>query len=129
MAANDLDQRSEAFMRGLWDATKAKAAGMAAYAAPGMGGRELSDEEIAQAWNTRALSVEQEWDLWRQRKPDGSPQYTPEEIGMQVFPHREKLAKSGGRVEPKDWIGWANRRAEHEQKKLDSRQQEGTTDG
>lgn len=116
------DRRSEAFMRGLFDATIERAKGLAGYMDPGMGGKRLSDDEIDAAWNTRALTVEQEWNLWRQgRTPEsvarGERMLSPEEIGMQVFPHREKLGKSGGRIMPKAYADWVNQRANREEKK------------
>jgi hypothetical protein len=132
----DLDQRSEGFLRGLFETTVEKARGMSAYMAPGLGGKKLSDEDVSLAWNTRALTVEQEWDLWRiGRTPETAGQriLTPEEIGMQVFPHRERIAKSGGRVQPKEWFSWVNQRAERERKKKEQQQPswmaEGQTDG
>lgn len=117
----EIDQRSEAFLRGLWDATVNKAQGMSGYMAPGLGGQKMTPDDIDEAWNHRALTVEQEWDLWRQgstpeRIAAGERKLTPEEIGMQVFPHREKLAKSAGRVQPKDWIGWVNQQANRQVK-------------
>lgn len=132
----DLDQRSEQFMRGLFETTVEKARGMAGYMSPGLGGKKLSDADVSLAWNERALTVEQEWDLWRVgRTPEtaGQRPFTPEEIGLQVFPKRERIAKSGGRVEPKEWMVWVNQRAEHERKKQEQQASpmmaEGQTDG
>lgn len=125
-----LDQRNEPFMRGAMEAAIEKAKGLAPYFGPGYGAKKVQPDEINTAWNTREMSVEQEWDLWRQRKPDGSPMYTPEEIGLKVFPHRERLAKSGGRIQPRDWIAWANQQAERQFKQSGQQPAEGTqTDG
>lgn len=113
------DQIDESFLRGAFETLMKRAEGMAPHFAAS-GGKKLSDEEIETAWNTRALSVEQEWELWRQgNTPETAhlPKLTPEEIGLKVFPHREKLAKSGGRIEPKQFIGWANSYAERQFKK------------
>jgi len=133
------DRRSEAFVRGLFDAAVQRARGLAGYMDPGMGGKRLSDQDIDAAWNTRALSVEQEWDLWRQGRTSeslarGERALTPEEIGMQVFPHREKLGKSGGRIMPKEYAQWVNGRAKREEDKRQAAQpmqsaEGGMTDG
>lgn len=118
--AQDLDRRSEEFMRGLFEQTVEKARGVAAYMSPGLGGKKLTPAEEEMAWSERALSVEQEWDLWRLgRTPEtaGQRPLTPEEIGLQVFPKRERIAKSGGRVQPKEWVAWVNSYAERQRKK------------
>lgn len=87
---------AELFTQGLWTSMKERAAGAARVYGPGSNNKELTPDEEATIWNTRTMPLEKEWDLWRQG-------LTPEEIGLQVFGDREKLVKSGGRLEPKDW--------------------------
>lgn len=110
------------FIEGLYDAMRKRAADMAPSFAPGYGTKKMTPEDVETVWNRRAMPVEQEWELWRAVKPDGSPMYTPAQIGMQVFPEREKFAKSGGRVEPKEWITFANQTAKRMAAKREAQQ-------
>jgi hypothetical protein len=91
----------EQMVSGLWDKLKERAGGLGGLIGKGYDATPLSEDDEAMLWSRRALSVEQEWDLWRQG-------LTPEEIGMQVFPDRERLVKSGGRIEPSQWYSRAN---------------------
>jgi hypothetical protein len=102
------DDKTEQHLRGLWDQMKARAKGMSIVYGPGYDNKPLSREEEKTLFRQRALSVEQEHELWRATNQDGSPMYTPERIGQLVFDQREKLAKSGGRIEPKQWIKYLN---------------------
>lgn len=119
------DQRDEVFLRGLFDAAIERARRLSEYMSPGAGGKRMTDDEIEQAWNERAMPVEQEWELWKIGKtPEtaGMRPLTPEEIGLRVFPRREKLAKSGGRVRPSEFIGWTNNYAERRRKAKEQQQ-------
>lgn len=111
------------FIEGLYNAMRKRAADMAPHFAPGYGTKEMTPEDTELVWNRRAMPVEQEWALWRAVKEDGTPMYTPAQIGMQVFPEREKLAKSGGRVEPKEWITFSNTLAKRMAAKREGQQQ------
>jgi len=102
--ANLADKPQEDFSAGLWDAMKGSVAGVSDHFAPGFGSKELTPAEELSIWNERQLSLEQEWELWRAG-------FTPQEIGLKVFGNRQRLAKSGGRVEPADEIAYANRLA------------------
>ena len=99
------DAPTTQFLDGLWEAVKGRAASMAPVFGSGSGGTTLSRDQIDLLWNERHLTPEQEAALWQQG-------LTPEEIGMQVFKNRERLMKSGGRIEPSQWISWANRQAQ-----------------
>jgi hypothetical protein len=104
-------QDTPAFIEGLYEAMRKRAADLAPNFAPGYGTKEMTPEDVDLVWNRRVMPVEQEWELWRQTKPDGTPMYTPNQIGLLVFPDREKFAKSGGRVEPAEWIPFVNQTA------------------
>lgn len=108
------DRPSQQFLDGLWEATKGRAASMAPVFGEGAGGTTLSQAKIDVLWNERHLSPEQEAELWQQG-------LTPEEIGLQVFKNRERLMKSGGRIEPAQWISWCNRQARrmHDQRQAE----------
>lgn len=105
----EMDQK--AYAAALWERLKADASNASGiFSGQGHAKKLTLDEKLA-IWNDRALSVEQEHDLWRQgRTPETAhlPILSPEEIGLKVFPKREQLYKSGGNVEPKDWIKEAN---------------------
>lgn len=106
------DSKTEVFISGLWDRMKERAAGMAAAYGGGM--------------NTKKLTRDEEKLLFRARTDaDGKPGISDEEaishlqagmsreaVGLLMYPRREKLAKSGGRLEPKDWIDYLNRLAD-----------------
>lgn len=94
-------QSAEQFAAGLWDSMRGHVAALAPHFSPGYGNSELTPEQELAIWNDRQLSIEQEWELWDQG-------LSAEEIGMRVFPYREQLVKSGGRVEPEQWIAKAN---------------------
>jgi len=111
------------FIEGLYEAMKARAASLAPHFTPGYGSKAMNADDEDVVWNRRKIPVEQEWELWRQKKPDGTPMFTPSQIGLMVFPDREKFAKSGGRVEPKDWITFANRTAQRMAAKREAQQQ------
>lgn len=102
---------NEQFLEGLYQAMRARAVDLAKQLAPDASGKELTPDEIHLLWNTRAMPLEQEWALWSQTNPDGTPTFTPEQIGLMVFPQREGLAKRGGRVEPREQTLWANQQA------------------
>lgn len=110
------------FLEGLYQAMRARAATMAPHFQPGYGAQELDGDDLETLWNHRSLTLEQEWELWRARNPDGTPMYTPELIGSMVFKDREGLIRSGGRVEPKEWIGWANSTAKRMQARREAKQ-------
>jgi hypothetical protein len=97
--------------KGLYQAAVEHAKGLAPHFQPGYGTKELTPDEIDLLFDQRALSVEQEHELWRATKEDGTPMYSPEEIGTKVFPERLKLASGGGRFEPKDQHAWINKQA------------------
>lgn len=127
----------DAFLEGMYQTMRKRAESMAPHFRPGYGAKELDGDELETVWNRRALTLEQEWELHRAVAEDGvTPRYTREQIGLLVFPDREKLAKSGGRVEPKEWISWVNstakrmaaRRAAREAA-LNAGSPEGSTDG
>lgn len=107
-------QPNEAFFAKGYELLKDRARRMAGQVASDEGAKKLSEDEISTLWNERAMPLEQEWELHRARQADGTPTYTPEQIGLLVFPKREQLAKSGGRLEPNEVTAWANRRAEKE---------------
>lgn len=109
------DSKSEMLISGLWDRLKEKAKGVGGLAAPGVNMDRLTPDEELAIWNRRAIPIEQEWEMWRAGK-------TPEEIGMAVFPDREKLVKSGGRIEPSQWFAYSMKMA---QKAEAARQQGG----
>lgn len=118
-------QPTNEFLEGLYQKLKGRAAGMADLVGPGVDTEKLSDDEISALWNLRAVPIEKEWEMWRQgRTPETAhlPTMTREEIGLAVYPNREKLAKSGGRSEPKDFIPWMNKRAEKEAAKRAAQQ-------
>lgn len=109
------DEKTTTHLEGLWNRMKDMAGGMAGVYGQGYNTKPLNEHEELMLWNKRALSLDQEWALWRQgRTPEtqGQPILTPEEIGLKVFPEREKLAKSGGRVEPKDWHAYIKKMAD-----------------
>ena len=111
------------FFEGLYQSMRGRAAGMAERFKPGYGSKELDGDDLETLWNRRAMSIEQEWALHRELNQDGTPAYTREQIGLQVFPDREKLAKSGGRVEPREFISWTNAMARRMEKKRAERAQ------
>jgi len=106
------DQQVNAeFLEGLYQTIRKQASGMAPKFSPGYDSAELDGDELETVWNRRAMPIEQEWALHRAVKEDGTPLYSRRQIGLMVFPDREKLAKSGGRVEPHEWISWTNQTA------------------
>lgn len=108
----------QAFLDGLYQTIRKRAAGMAPHFQPGYDATELDGDDLEAVWNERAMPLEAEWELHRALGPDGvTPLYTREQIGLMVFPKRERLAKSGGRVEPKEWISWANSTAKRMEKR------------
>src|SRR5215475_7294483 len=116
------DRPQEEFSRGLWEAMKGSTAAVADHFAPGFGGKELSPQEELAIWNERHLTLEQEWELWRAG-------FTPEEIGLKVFQNRQRLAKSGGRLEPAQEIAYANaiaKRSEQAKREADASPHEPT---
>lgn len=117
----DEQQPSPEFLEGLYQRMRARAAGMAPRFQPGTDSTELDGDDLETLWNKRAMPVEQEWELHRAVKEDSTPLYSREQIGLMVFPEREKLAKSGGRVEPKEFIRWANRTAQRMRARRDAR--------
>lgn len=117
----DLQQPGPAFLEGMYQAIRSRAAGMAPRFQPGYDATELDGDDLEVVWNERAMPLEQEWELHRAMKPDGTPLYTREQIGLMVFHKREKLAKSGGRVEPKEWISWTNQTAKRMAAKREAR--------
>jgi hypothetical protein len=125
------------FLKGAYEAMRTRAQGIADQMKPGVGATELDSDDFETVWNRRAMSLEEEWELWRQRQPDGvTPLYSPEQIGTMVFKDREKLIKSGGRVEPKEWISFANTAAKRMRAKREAREamspvplEGGATDG
>ena len=96
------------FLEGMYQAMRKRAESMAPHFKPGYDAKELDGDDLDTVWNRRAMSLEQEWELHRAVNEDGSPKFTRRQIGLMVFPDREKLAKSGGRVEPAEVISWVN---------------------
>jgi hypothetical protein len=106
------------FLEGLWQQARARVGDMAGQFTPDPETTKTLDSgDVETLWNLRAMPLEKEWELHRATKPDGSPMFTPEQIGLMVFPHRERLMKSGGRVEPKEQVRWANQMAKRQQAK------------
>lgn len=114
-------QPDDAFMEGLYQTFMSKAKGMAPFINSD-GAKKLTPDEISLLWNKRAMPIEKEWELHRAVNPDGSPMYSREQIGLMVYPERERLAKSGGNIEPKAFIGQANRIAQREAAKRQAAQ-------
>jgi hypothetical protein len=112
------------FIEGLYQAMRKRAADLAPHFAPGYGTKAMTPDDLDAVWNRRAMPLEQEWELHRQKKDDGTPLYTPAQIGLLVFPEREKLAKSGGRVEPSEWISWSNQQAKRQAAKREAQQRQ-----
>ena len=96
-------------------------------------------QEIAEmrglAPGNKKLTPDEELALFMREAPDWSPDKeaillaegkTREEVGLLKYPERERLAKSGGRIQPKDWIAWANQQAERQFKKSGQQPAEGT---
>ena len=110
------------FIEGLYEAMRKRAADLAPHFSPGYGTAELDSEDLETLWDRRAMPLEKEWELHRAMKTDGTPLYTPAQIGQLVFPERAKLAASGGRVEPKEQIKWVNRTAQRMAEKRAQRQ-------
>lgn len=110
------------FLEGLYQAMRRRAADLAPHFKPGYDAKELTEDELETVWNRRFLTLEEEWALWRERNPDGTPKHTPEMIGRMVFQQREPLAKAGGRIEPKEQIGWVNQTAQRMARKRAERQ-------
>jgi len=105
------------FIKGLYEKLRQRARMMAPQVDTNGQTKDLTPDEISLLWNRRHIPIEQEWELWRQgRTPETAdqPQLTREEIGLMVFKDREKLAKMGGRIEPKEFVLWANKQAEKE---------------
>lgn len=113
---------SPEFLKGLYEALRGRAAGLAPHFQPGYDSAELDGADVETLWHRRSMPLEAEWALHRARNPDGTPTYTREQIGLMVFKDREKLAKSGGRVEPKEWIAWTNSTARRMEKKRAARE-------
>ena len=114
---------SDDFLAGLYETMRGRAAGLAPHFQPGYGATELDGDDLETVWNRRAMPIEKEWELWRQgRTPETAhlPMLSPEHIGLLVFPDREKLAKSGGRVEPHEFISWTNAMAKRMAAKRDA---------
>lgn len=112
----------KAYGQAMWERLKQDATNASGIFSGQGHSKKLSLDEKLAVWNDRALSVEQEWELWRQgRTPEsiarGEKPLSPEEIGLKVFPKREQLYKSGGNVEPKDWIKEANYLAQEAEKR------------
>jgi hypothetical protein len=107
----------EGFLEGLYQAMRSRAQGMAPMFQPGADSTELTPDDKFTLWERRAIPLEQEWELWRAKNPDGTPMYTREQIGLMVFRDREKLSKSGGHLEPKEWIAEANHLAREASKR------------
>jgi hypothetical protein len=102
------------YMEGLWQRIKAEVGQMAPMLAPDTDARKLNGDDVSMLFNKRHMSLEEEWNLWRAKNPDGTPMFTREMIGLMVFKDREGLAKRGGRLEPKDQIQWVNQQAKRE---------------
>lgn len=111
------------FFEGLYQQQRARAAAMAEASDVDSSVKKLTPEEFSTIWNRRAMPLEKEWELFRQRNEDGTPTYTREQIGLMVFPDREKLAKSGGKFEPREFIKNANAIARRESAKREQQQQ------
>lgn len=103
--------QSREYAKQLWEKFKEDAANTAARIGTGYDTKQLTMDEKLAIWNDRALTVEQEWELWR------AGELSPEAIGMRVFPKREQLAKSGGNLEPDLWIKAANHYAQEAEKR------------
>ncbi len=106
--------QQERYLSGLWESMKQRSAGLATTVGPGVDTKSLTPLQHDQLWDERFLTIEQEWKLWEQgRTPEtaGQPILSPEEIGMRVFANREKLAKTGGRLEPSAWYAYTSRMA------------------
>ena len=119
------DTPTPKFIEGLYDAIRKRAADLAPKFGPGYGTKALTPDDLEAVWNRRSMPLEQEWNLWRQgRTPETAhlPTLTPAQIGLMVFPEREKLAKSGGRVEPSEFISWTNQTAKRMAEKRAARQ-------
>ena len=104
-------QPDDVFLEGLYQTFMAHAKGLAPLISSD-GAQKLNQDEIDILWDhPRAMPIEKEWELHRAVQDDGSPMYSPEQIGLMVWPQRERIAKSGGHIEPKDFIRAANRQA------------------
>lgn len=116
-----LVEPNEEFLEGLYQHLKQRVQGMATQLSPDTEvTKKLNQDEISTLWNTRGMPLDAEWEMWRQLQPDGTPRFTPEQIGLAVFPHREGLAKRGGRIEPREQARWVNSRAQWETAKREA---------
>lgn len=113
---------SKKLVAGLYKAMLGRARSLAPHFEPGDGSKKLTPDDELTVWNYRELDQEQEWELWRAVKPDGTPQLTPEEIGDKVFPKRRPLITGGGRIEPKEQIAYAMRIAKRAQQRAEAEQ-------
>jgi hypothetical protein len=111
----------EGFLEGLYQAFRSRAEGLAPMFQPGYDATEMDGDDIETVWNRRSMSLEDEWKLHQAKNPDGSPMYSRELIGSMVFKDREGLIRSGGRVEPKEWIAFANTTAKRMAAKREAR--------
>lgn len=100
---------NEQFFEGLYQQMRKTAAGMAGAADADDDLKKLTLDEKLRLWDQRDMPVEKEWELHRAVNEDGSPMYSPRQIGLMVFKNRERIAKSGGNIEPKEFIKEANR--------------------
>lgn len=121
------DKPTQQFMDGLWESVKSRAEAMAPVVGSGAGGKTLNSREIDMLWAEKHLSPAQVEDLWRiGRTPEsiarGEKPLTVEEISMREHGNRERLMKSGGRIEPAQWIAWANRQAQRAQDQQNAQQ-------
>ena len=122
--------QQERYLSGLWNQMKQRSAGLATTVGPGIDTKSLTPAEHDRLWDERFLTIEQEHDLWRQgRTPEtaGQPILSPEEIGMRVFQNREKLAKTGGRLEPSQWYDYISRMADRAERRRQGAEMPDTT--
>lgn len=83
----------EAIGRRLWADAKAQALGTAELAGPASGVKQFTPEETATLFwkEVKGWTIEKELALLAEGK-------TPRQVGALKYPHRLKLAKSGGRA-------------------------------
>jgi hypothetical protein len=106
------DSRAERFGRDYYEHEKQASKGLAGEYGTGYGGKKLTRAEEKLIFMSRVgkdgkpgISDEEAQQMLAAGK-------SPEEVGMLMFPQREPLAKSGGRIEPKDVIDWVNKIAD-----------------
>ena len=103
------ESRAERFGREYYEHEKEASKGLADVYGTGYQGKKLTRAEEKLIWMARVDKdgkpgiSDEEAQQWL------AAGKSREEVGMHMFPQREPLAKSGGRVEPKDWITFANK--------------------